>query len=167
EWVASIEVVGEGFRGRARHGAPPPVLENGFGVSDVVLFDDRSDLGHVTLLDAMLPSASLTGRVSVGVYFEVYGIREDEPLRITIAGERLGGSFLRRITRAVLRRKPDRPLRLNWTEGARGTVAGALQRSLTIDLSDLPDGDYRLALTIERGEGEAVTSSRVIRVKKP
>ena len=167
EWVASIEAVGEGFRARARHGAPPPVLENGFGVSDVVLFDDRYDLGDVTLVDAMLPSASLTGRLSVGVYFEVYGVREDEPLRITIAGERIGGSFFRRITRAVLRRKPERPLRLKWTEGARGSVAGAMQRSLTIDLSDLPNGDYRLALTIERGEGEAVTSSRVIRVKKP
>src|SRR5690606_16238873 len=167
EWVASIEVVGEGVRGRARHGAPPPVLENGFGVSDVVLFDDRYDLDDVALLDAMLPSASLTGRVSVGVYFEVYGAREDEPLRITIAGERIKESFFRRITRAVLRRRPKRPLRLKWTEGARKTVDGAMQRSLTIDLSDLPDGEYRLALTIERGGGEAVTSSRVVRVKKP
>jgi hypothetical protein len=162
--VASLEVSGDGWVGRARHGLRPPVLADGFGVSEPVLVDERLE-GGLPLPDALLPSTQLGSRTRVGVYFEVYGVSRDEPLRVGVSAERTNRSLLRRLTGA-LRLTTDATLDVNWQEAADTPAANLMTRYLAVDLGGLDDGDYRLTLRVERASGVAATSARVISLER-
>lgn len=164
EWVASVEIRGDGWRGRARYGTPAPALQGGFGISDPVLVDERSESGELPLADAILPSTSLSGGGRVGVYFEVYGVERDEPLEISVSAERTDRSLLSRITGA-LRLTSNVTLEVNWLESAETSIPDLMSRYLGVDLSGLDAGKYQIAITVESGGGATATSSRVVTLR--
>jgi hypothetical protein len=169
DWIASFELAGDGWRGRARHGAPPPPLVDGFGVSDPVLVDGRVPEDAEALLQNMLPSTVLRDRSPARVYLEVYGVAENEPLRFaaTVGPANETPSLLRRIGRALRLSSGARPpVVLAWTEPAENVQGRTLRRFLDLDLGDLGNGEYRLEIEVARSSGEAAVSSRMLRLAR-
>jgi hypothetical protein len=163
EWMASLEVIGEGFRARARQGVPAPPLVDGFGLSDLVLVDDRFERQQLPVLDAMLGTSDLSGRSSVGMYFEVYGVGPDEALQVALSAERTERSLLNRVTDA-LRLRTGGSLAVVWEENAQLSAPGRAERHVTVNLSGLESGTYELFVTVLRGNGTTATAARVVRV---
>jgi hypothetical protein len=162
EWVASLEILGEGWVGRARFGAPARKLAaNGFGMSDPVLVEERFESGDVSLNQAMLPSTRLSAGGRVGLYFEVYGVEASESLRIAVAAERTDASFFSRI-KSALRLTSAVALELDWSEAADTPMTRLMQRYLTLDLAGLDPGEYRLKVAVERSGGAVASSTRMI-----
>ena len=159
-YVASIEVVGKDEIGRARFGAPPPVLSDGFGVSDLALVDPRFERDSLSLEEALLPSLELPARQPVGLYFEIYGLAKDDSVDFTLTSGKLDASILQDLARFLRIRPGETPIRVTWT-GA-GGEAGISPRFFTLDPSSLDKGEYRLTLTVRRNDGrEAVVSRRI------
>jgi hypothetical protein len=163
DWMASLELQARGWVGRARHGAPAPALAGGFGVSDPVLVDERFDAGTLALRDAILPTTDLTGRGRAGVYFEVYGVAPEEPLRVSVSAERTDRSLLQRALGA-LRLSSTVTLAVNWLEPAETPTPGTMPRYLGLDVSGLSSGEYRLRVAVEREGGATAVGERMVRV---
>jgi hypothetical protein len=163
-YLASVEVVGERAIGRARHGAPAPPLVDGFGVSDIALVDERFEADSTNLAEALLPTPTIPRRGRVGVYFEVYGVAEDESLDVGISAEQLGRSLVRRVL-GVFGRGSSAPLRVTWQESAEPTSGLALRRFLLLDAATLPVGRQRVLLTVRRANGATASIARLVEVR--
>ncbi|TFH48361.1 MAG: hypothetical protein E4H01_06510 [Lysobacterales bacterium] len=85
------------------------------------------------------------------VFFDVLGLAEREPFRMTIQIQALDS------------RTPGQELKIQTPERALGPVVH-LRR--TIGLANLPPGDYRLTVTVEAGSHRA-TRSQVVRIAAP
>jgi hypothetical protein len=162
-WLASIEVVGEGLVGRARHGAPAPPLESGFGVSDVAIVSPDFQERGLTLEAALLPSLRLRRNEVVGVYFEIYGVDAEEEVTVTLAGDGGQPSVLGRVT-SIFRRGQGAAAALVWHEPAGGNGAIA-PRFLVLDLRSLPAGTPRLEITVTRADGSSVSAATAIQLR--
>lgn len=163
-YVASLEAVAHGAVGRVRHGVPAPRLVDGFGVSDLALVRDGPDVEEVRLLDLLLPSTTLLREAKVALYFEVYGVL-DENLRVTLSAERENRSLLARVTSIFGGSGP--PINLEWMESARASdtpYGPVVRRFLDLDLSGLPAGDHRLVLEVRRADGRMARASRMLRI---
>jgi hypothetical protein len=165
-YLASIEVVGERVVGRARYGAPAPLLERGFGVSDIALVDTRIETDSTSLEDALLPAATLAAGTRVGVYFEVYGVMPDETLNIEIAGQPLNRSFINRVMGSLRMKSAAPPLRVRWQEGVDRTASMRVQRFFDLDTATLPSGENRVTLTVRRANGQIAQVMRQIYIRK-
>jgi hypothetical protein len=156
EWLAGIELAGPDWLGRVRQGLPAPRLEAGFGVSDPVLVDERLETAQVSLADAMLPSAAVSGR-RVGIYFEVYGVQLEEPLQISVSAERTDRSLFGRIASA-LRLSSNASTSVRWLEVT--PSQGTMTKHIALDLGPLDAGSYRIVIDVERETGARASSSR-------
>jgi hypothetical protein len=164
EWLASLEVRGSGWQGRSREGVPAPPLDAGFGVSAPVLVSGEPDPDDGSLLDLMLPATELGMRSSVGVYFEVYGAEEGEPLELSVAIERKTQSLLGRLG-GFFGLGSRAESSVAWTESADASPILVSRRYLEIRLDGLDEGPYEVRLSVKRGAGGTVaTSTRTMSV---
>src|SRR5690606_25438024 len=94
------------------------------------LLEDRLS-EDLTLVERILPSADLSGRRAVGVYFEVYGASEDELLQVTLSAEPVEGQrgLLSRLGRLLGRGGgPDEARDVNWSESVETPEEGRMSR---------------------------------------
>jgi len=152
---------------RARGVFRPPASSGRVMISDLLLFDDPAKLP--TSLDEATARArgSLTVDRSkpVGVYWEMYGVSPDgETLayRLTVTRERT--PWYRRAAEKLGVVERRAPVRMQWDEpSARPGAAHA--RALAVDFSTLPEGRYRIELTLETVSLTIATASRTVDVK--
>jgi hypothetical protein len=163
DWLASVELMGSDWVGRARHGLPTPTLISGFGISDPVLVDPRYETTELPLVGALLPSTDLSGRGGVGVYFETYGLHQHENVKIAVSAERTDRSFIGRLL-GSLGFSSTAPVSLSWTEAAQSD--GMMPRHITLDLSGLAPGSYRIGITVERANGDSASSTRHVVIRQ-
>jgi hypothetical protein len=178
EWLASVEVSGDGWRGRARHGAPAPVLERGFGVSSPLLIanaesrrastsaaDDPPD--DRALLQTMLPDIQLEGGRAVGLYFEVYGAARSEMLSFTVHVEavKVERSIFGRLGRALGLGSGDGLAKVTWSEAATVDDQRLTRQAIDLAIPDLGAGDYRVVIEVRRPDGQTATGRRTLRVE--
>jgi hypothetical protein len=162
-WLASIEALGAGIRGRARHGAPAPPLIGGYGISDPVLVRPDFDVDRGDLLQAMLPSKTAQNQ-RVGLYFEIYGVEPGQVVEITLSHDALEGrpSLLRRIASALgIGRATDRTVRLDWTERITNVEDGTAVGFVALDLHDFSSGDHRITLSASVGDRTATGATDI------
>lgn len=165
-WVASIEAMGPGWVGRARFGAPAPVMQDGFGISRPLLVDVPVDPEAAAVEQALLPSTTVRPG-PVGVYFELYGIEQDRSIDLTLSVRRTDRSLLGRIG-AFLGIDADGRLAVAWTEPAdRPSDAGFLPRFTEVDLGGFEPGTYRLEISATLDDGSAMTASVPITLRDP
>jgi hypothetical protein len=163
DWVASLELAGAGWHGRARHGALAPTLDrSGFGVSAPLLVEDRAQGGLLSLSGALLPSNSIGSRQRVSLYVEIYGAEESEVfnvrLSVTQGSSRTG--LLTRIGRTLgLWGRPDGPVGLSWQVGAQVVEPGVAPFHLSIDTRSMESGTYRLEVEVRRADGTIAVGS--------
>jgi hypothetical protein len=116
-------------------------------------------------LHRVLPGVRLADRV-VEVAWEVYGMEGlTVPLVYRLAVEPVERGVLRAAAEFLRIVEPRGSLDLVWAEGGGGFDEGSLEpslRSIVVDLSALPPGEMRLALTLELPGREPVTAERML-----
>ena len=152
---------------RARAVARPPTSNGRVTISDLLLFDDPSTLP--TTLDEAAARARGSLRVAratpVGVYWEMYGVSpEGESLayRLTVTRER--APWYRRAAEKLGVVDRRAPVRMQWDEPS-ARPGAAHSRALAVDFSTLPEGRYRMELTLETGSLTVASASRVVDVR--
>jgi len=167
--IVSVEARDSAARrvARARSVVRPPASTGRVTISDLLLFDDASS--PPSSLDEAIPRARASMRVErakpVGVFWEMYGVDPSgEGLAYTLTVTQDGTSWYRRAAEKLKVVDRRAPVRMQWNEPSAG--AGATRsRALSVDLSTLPEGRYRIELTLEAGGQTAATASRVVEVK--
>lgn len=133
-------------------------------LSNVLLYNPDAAAG--TSLDDVAPHALGAPRAAagsrVGVYWEIYGVRPaGEPLAVTLTVERVAVSWRTKAAERLGLASKVTPLRVRWHEVPKRD-AGFASRAITVDLSTLPAGRYRMHLTVVAEDGATATSERLV-----
>lgn len=167
--LLSLELLRRGDRraDRARYGLPlerrPEPLP---GLSDLLVLEPADSAPQT--LEAGLPRARGPGPVApgdrLGLYWEIYGPRrlmEDVVVSLTLAGR--GGGLVDRLAGA-LGLGDDDVVALGWRDRV-GEPGRVHPRGVQLRLpEDLPEGDYRLELSVRVPGYETMTAGRELEV---
>lgn len=136
---------------RARSGIPATDSDSGrVALSDLLLFS--ADSMPPTAIDSVFARAIVDGRIStggrLGLFWEMYGLADNERVTATIGLVPDQAGFLRRLAERAGVATPRTPVHLRWedTPEVRGSVGG---RTLVIDLAEVPEGRYTVELTLD------------------
>lgn len=184
--IASVEMVGAGDStadARIRFAITPPTAlrslpQGGLALSDPILTrvppntDALATLGD-SLIDQMLGTTTLRADTRrVGVYWESYGFRIEDSVRIAVRVDRYDDSgFLRRLGAALnLVGDPQFGIEISWQEPdvpdrARALDAFIQSRALVLDMTSLVPGRYELIVSVTKRSGESVASSRTFHIR--
>jgi len=172
EWrpaIISVETRDSAERrvARARGVFRPPSSSGRVAISDLLLFDDPATLP--TSLDEAAARARGSLKIDrskpVGVYWEMYGLSpagETLAYRLTVTRERT--PWYRRAAEKLGVVERRAPVRMQWDEPS-ARPGAAHTRALAVDFSTLPEGRYRIELTLETGNLTIATASRTVDVK--
>ena len=168
--IVSVEARDSAARrvARVRAVARPPTSSGRVTMSDLLLFDDPSSLP--ASLDEAMPRARGTSRVErskpVGVYWEMYGVNlVGDTLSYQLTVVREGKSWLRRAAERLGVVERRLPVRMEWNEPT-ARPGAARSRALALDFSTLPEGRYRIELTLEAANQTVATAVREVEVEK-
>jgi hypothetical protein len=101
----------------------------------------------------------------VGVYWEMYGVAPaGETLAYTLTVTRVGRPWLRRAAEKLGVVDRRAPVRMKWDEPS-GRQDATRSRALEVDFSTLPEGRYRVELSLEAAGQPAAVASRVVDVR--
>ena len=162
--VVAIEAF-DGYDGvsRLREGVMP--LEAGpLVLSDPLMVNPRIAELPATrqeAVDSMLPQTWIGSADEVVAYWEVYGLEEGRPMRVSVALAREGAGVVTRVLRSLTGRSDTPAPVLSWTEEASGPTH---PMSLTLDVEALDEGSYELAIEVTGPDGAAATATRRFRV---
>ena len=187
--LAGLEYPSGGGRGgpagRLRFGLTPPqplsAMQNGeHGISDPVILlapsgTDETPNEIEAVLRRMAPSHVVSEVKKIGVYWETYGFEPADSVELAVwierytpqgIGRRFGIAF--GVTQDL-----NTPIAITWKEpqpGYRSHVfrqgrVSVIGRGVTVDVSALPPGDYRLEVAVRKGTGEPLRGRSTFVVK--
>ncbi len=167
--IVSVEARDSAARrvARSRGVVRPPTAAGRVTISDLLLFDDPITLP--ASLDEAAPRARGTTRVErdkpVGVYWEMYGVSAaGEALAYRLTVSREGKSWYRRAAEKLGVVERRAPVRMQWDEPS-ARPGAERSRALAVDFSTLPEGRYRIELTLETGGLTMASASRTVELK--
>lgn len=163
DWIASIEAQGPGWVGRARFGAPAPVLDDGFGISRPALVSTELVSDRLSLADAILPSATVQP-TGVGVYVEAYGVEDGETMEVRMALETTERGFLGRLG-GLFGLGSDAAVEISWSETVSLANEPYAPLFVVVDMSGLADGEYTLSIRIDVDPERRASTSRPVRLE--
>ncbi len=169
-YVSGLEVVDvEGRQAwRARQGVVQLPLTPGLvDVSDLMLLDEGAPLPETLdeALPHLRPGVRLRPGERFGVVWEVYGLRVQEPVRVTLGFTRGRPGFLARVGEFLGVIEPDRAVDVTFEELGPEEVQTVF-RSVELRLPELDPGEYTLHLSLELAGREPVVKSRPIVVEE-
>lgn len=143
----------------------PRRVPGSVSVSDILLFDAASnpgsDLGSI--LPVALGRLTVDGTNKLGLYWETYGLaRQDSALPVSLTLSRMS-SGLRKLVESIGLGKRSTPMSIAWRETP--ALGGIATRSVVLDLSLIPRGQYKLNLELTPRAGPPITSTRIIEIK--
>ncbi|NQU41895.1 hypothetical protein HQ520_01325 [bacterium] len=168
-YVSGLEVVDlQGKQAwRARQGvAQLPLAPGRLDVSDLLILKEGTPLPG-SLEEAMLhvrPGVRIRRGERFPVVWEAYGLRVDEPVRVTLGFTRGRPGFLTRVGEFLGVIEPDRPVEVIFEDRGPDSVQTVF-RSIEFRLPDLDPGEYTLHLRLELAGSEPVVTSRPIIVE--
>ena len=158
--LVAIETVDDrGAAARAREGLGV-LARDGLGLSDPLLVEGSADDLPGTreeALAAMRGSTRVDWGREIVVYWEVYGLQDQERIEVSVgvSGER--EAVTTRIMSALgVRSEAAAPV-VAWSELATGSVH---PMAIAIDVRALQDGDYTLVLAVSTASGGTATAER-------
>lgn len=155
--LVGVELVAPG-RGvaRSRFGLLPEATKKGLGISDLLLWEWGDSVGSTIeqVLPRMLGSSRVPVGRAVGVYWEMYGAVPAGSVAISVSAEPVGRGLLSRVTDLLRLTDAPRGIRLAWSEGVPADGAEIRSRTISLDLSALTPGRYRLHLRARSGRQE-------------
>lgn len=133
-------------------------------LSDLLLYRGGGDPPEA--LDSAVVRAIPGDRVQrdqpLGVYWEAYHTDDGaDSIRVSITVERIDHGFFRSARQRIGLSDDDSPLRINWTD-SRPVIGGMSTYAVTLDLSKLSNGRYRITLALSGDDGSPITSSREV-----
>jgi hypothetical protein len=168
-YVSGLEVVDlQGRQAwRARQGvAQLPLAPGLLDVSDLLILKEGTPVP--ASLEEAIPHVRPGVRIRRGepfpVVWEAYGLRVDEPVRITLGFTRGRPGFLTRVGEFLGVLEPDRPVEVVFEDPGPESVQTVF-RSIELQLPDLDPGEYTLHLRLELDGREPVVTSRPIIVE--
>jgi hypothetical protein len=169
-YVSSLEVFDQQGKQawRARQGVVQDSLVPGVpAVSDLMILKRSASLP--TSLAQAIPEARPGIRIEQGqrfiVVWEVYGLRVQEPVGVTLGFTRGRPGFLGRVGKFMGILKPSQPVNVTFQDTGPTTVQTAF-RAVQIQLPKLDPGQYTLHLQLDlRGRSPIVTSRPIVVVK--
>jgi hypothetical protein len=167
-WIVSIEALAPEVRGRARLGAPPPPLVEGFGISRPVLMPADFDPDEGDVLASMLPGRTVPGDGSVGLYLELYGVEAGQTAQMALThdpGERERSFFGRIASVFGFGGEDDGPVRVEWTQQIEEVEDGVARVFVASELGDFGDGELLLTFTASV-EGRTTTASTTLQRRR-
>ena len=184
--IASMEIRGVGDHSadaRTRFAITPPTALRSLQPGEIALSDpiltrapiNGDDVGAqgAALIDEMLGSTALgRGTRRVGVYWESYGFRTEDSVRVAVRIDRHNdGGFLKRFAVALsLVQDPSYHLEISWKEPdvahrVRTFEEFIQSRAVVLDVSSLVPGAYELTVSVAKRTGETVLSSRTFSIR--
>ena len=168
-YVSGLEVIDvEGRQAwRARQGVvQSPLIPGLVGVSDLMILREGAPLPE-TLDEAIphvRPGVRLRAGERFGVVWEVYGLRVQEPVRVTIGFSEGRPGFLERVGDFLGVIEPDETVEITFDDTGPDEVQSTF-RSIEIELPDLDPGAFTLHLRLDLPGREPVVTSRPIIVE--
>ncbi|MEO7997562.1 MAG: hypothetical protein ABI852_08960 [Gemmatimonadaceae bacterium] len=177
----------DGVDARTRRGIIPPATLSAMKPGEVALSDPAilrialGDSGLASPSDALLnqmagsTNISLASLHRIGVYWESYGIRDNDTVSVSVRMVRRESlSAFRRLGMAInVAGNPNSSVKITWREPDRGhirrTIDGAVPiqvRTVLLDISNLQPGPYDLITEMSKGPNVIATSSRRISVAR-
>lgn len=141
-----------------------PLGTEGLVLSDpllVTLADTDLPRNRDEAVDRMLGTTTVESGDELGVYWEVYGVARQLPLRFSVAIQGDSPGWLTRGLRALRLRSAPRMPEVSWTEPG---TAPTQPMAITVDISDLDAGEYVLRMQVVDPGGSAATSYRHFKV---
>jgi hypothetical protein len=166
--VISLEVLDSAKQaaGRMRFAPKLPVPGPRLSLSDLLLYAPH-DSAPKSLLEAVpltLHALRAPSNRQIGIFWETYGVRpEGETLDYSLAVEPVDQGLIHSALVKLHVQGPDRGLNVQWSETA--SITGQIaSRGLTVDLSRLKPGHYRVRLMLTSGTNLPIVSERTIEV---
>ena len=82
-----------------------------------------------------------------------------------VRGLRIDRSWIRGARQLLRLAAPDNPLRLRWNDARPAARGEALNRAISLDLTNQPAGKYRITVGLIRADGSIVSSAREIELR--
>ncbi len=166
-YVSGLEVVDlEGRQAwRARQGViQRPLVPGLVDVSDLMILKEGVPLPES--MEEAIPNVRPGVRLKAGgrfpVVWEVYGLRIQEPIRVTIGFSQGRPGFLTRVGEFLGVIEPDERIDITFDERGPDQVQTVF-RSMELELPDLEPGEYTLHLSLDlRGRSPVVTSRPIV-----
>lgn len=144
-------------------------------MSDILMFAPAADGSQPSngeeVLARMLPRSTLDRTESVGLYWELYGLRRGDLPEFELsvsARDTTSGFFTSVAQRLGLARRPGSVL-LKWSPGVAAdslnNIAGRAAYTLVVGFASLTPGDYYLEMTSRVAGDSAVRVSKPIRIR--
>ncbi len=167
-YVSSMELYEPGAKRawRARQGLVQTPLTPGLvAVSDLMILKQGASLP--ASLDEAIPDVRPGVRIRRGerfvVVWEVYGLRIQERVGVTLGFTKGRPGFLQRVGRFLGILKPEQPVDVTFRDTGPSAVQTAF-RAVEVQLPKLDPGDYTLHLRLDLAGREPVVTSRPITV---
>jgi len=166
--IISLEVLDSATRaaGRMRFAPRLPPPGTRLSLSDLLLYTPR-DSAPKSLTEAVplaLHALRAPSNRQIGIFWETYGVRpQGETFDYALAVEPIDQGLIHNALVKLHVMEPDRGLNLQWRE-APSIAGGIASRGLTVDLSRLKPGHYRVRLTLTSGADPPVVAERSIEI---
>jgi hypothetical protein len=167
--VAGVELSDSVHATFARARAIYPAVRDSTSVaiSDLLLYrpDDRERQDLDAALALAIPGDRVSAGAPLGLYWEAYGADgAAAALETAVLVERIDRGFFRAARQRLGLADPDSPVQIRWNEAGPGS-GGVTPRALSLDLSLLPPGRYRVSLSLTPATGAGVTASREVELR--
>ena len=163
--IVSLEVYGKNSEraARARYSIDPLPCAGSWCLSDMVLFD-ASGRAVTAEVDSVMRRGAVelrfTNRKPLGVFWEMQGAAgSDLPVWLSLTVSPLRSSIVRRIATRLKLAPELAPVRLRWQATLRSGRQGEV---LTLQLPRNARGRYRVLLTLEAPDAQALSAVRDI-----
>ena len=167
--VISLEVLDSANRmaERMRFAPKLPLAGTRLSLSDLLLYSPKDSVAPKSLLEAVplsLHALRVPGNRKIGIFWETYGVRsEGETFDYALEVEPIDEGLIHRALVGLHVMDPDRGLDLRWRESPSST-GGIASRGLTVDLSRLRPGQYRVRLMLTSGTDLPIVAERSIEI---
>jgi hypothetical protein len=166
--IISLEVLDSAKQaaGRMRFAPKLPLPGTRLSLSDLLLYAPR-DSAPKSLNDAVpltLHALRAPSNRQIGIFWETYGVRpEGETFDYSLAVERIDQGLIHSALVKLHVMDPDRGINLQWREVP--TITGQVaSRGVTVDLSRLKPGTYRVRLMLTSGTDLPIVAERSIEI---
>jgi hypothetical protein len=140
-------------------------------LSDLLVFHSGGSEEVLAHLDSALAHAvageSASRDEPLGLYWETYHVADDSgSMRTEVTVERIDHGLFRSLRQRVGLADADSPLHIRWSD-AHAAVDGVAARAISLDLSSLPGGRYRVSVALTPPGGSVLVSAREIELTEP
>jgi hypothetical protein len=167
--IVSLEVLDSANHSaeRTRFAPKLPVAGTRLSLSDLLLYSPIDSTPPRSLAEAVpltLHAMTAPSNRQIGVFWETYGVRpEGETFDYAVEVEPVDEGLIHRALVGLHVTDPDRGIDIRWSESP-SIDSGIASRGVTVDLSRLRPGQYRVRVMLTSGTALPIVAERSIEI---